>query len=80
MSKSPTKSMTRIMQEKPAKAMAGTKAKRHEKRRTNRGGPRRACKYHEASTARASIRLTGRKQGRMLPRRAPQHKSATRRP
>jgi hypothetical protein len=45
MSKSPTKSMTRIMQEKPAKAMAGTKAERHGKRRTNRGAPRRDCKY-----------------------------------
>ena len=45
MSKSPTKSMIRTMQEKPAKAMAGTKAKRHGKRRTNRGAPRRARKY-----------------------------------
>jgi hypothetical protein len=50
MSKSPTKGMTRAMQEKPAKAMAETKAKRHRKRRTNRGAPRRDCKW----TARAS--------------------------
>jgi hypothetical protein len=35
--------------------MAGTKAKRHGKRRTNRGAPRRDCKC----TARASTRLTG---------------------
>jgi hypothetical protein len=45
MSKSLTKSMTGVMQEEPAKAMAGTKAKRHGKRRTNRGAPRRACNY-----------------------------------
>ena len=41
MSKSPTRSMARVMQEKPAKAMAETKAKR----RTNRWAPRRARKY-----------------------------------
>ena len=45
MSKSPTKSTTRIIQEKPAKVMPGTKAKRHGKRRTNRGAPRRACNH-----------------------------------
>jgi hypothetical protein len=43
MSKSPTESMTRIMQEKPAKAMAETKAKG----RTNRGAPRRDGKYRQ---------------------------------
>jgi hypothetical protein len=58
MSKSPTKSTARIMQEKPAKAMAGTKAKWHGKRRTDRGTPRRACKYrpckHQAHGAEGS--------------------------
>ena len=57
MSKSPTKSMTRIMQEKPAKAMAETKAKR----RTNRWAPRRARKYrpckHQAHGKKARRRL-----------------------
>ena len=41
MSKSPTRSMARIMQKKPAEAVAETKAKM----RTNRWAPRRARNY-----------------------------------
>jgi hypothetical protein len=50
MSKSPTRSMARVMQEKPAKAMAETKAKR----RTNRRAPRRTRKYRPYKTRRST--------------------------